>query len=245
MLPLFVPSSNNSTDSGEGRDRWVPAPLISGSETYATQLAGYYFLGQMMGLAVRSQNLLPLNFPSIVWKQLVNAPVSIEDLRGVDEHTFILLKDIKKEVDPEMFDECMDDTFFDVLPRGGTVTVPLVPGGSQRPLTFANREEYNSALLAYRLAEYTPQCLAIRSGLATVLPYACLSILSWKQLEMQVCGGTFDVDLLRQMTTYGTRFIRSFVLLLFLFCCRFFLHVVHVVVEDVVHVVAVFVNGDG
>lgn len=35
-----------------------------------SQLEMYFFVGQIMGVAVRTRNLLSLDLPSIVWKQL-------------------------------------------------------------------------------------------------------------------------------------------------------------------------------
>ena len=45
----------------------------------------------------------------------------------------------------------------------------------------------------FRVSEYTEQCQAMRGGLATVVPLALLSLMSWKQMERRVCGET-DVD---------------------------------------------------
>jgi hypothetical protein len=49
------------------------------------------------------------------------------------------------------------------------------------------------------------QVEAIRRGLATVVPYPMLALLSWDELQTQVCGRPrFDVELLRAQTVYDS-----------------------------------------
>lgn len=43
----------------------------------------------------------------------------------------------------------------------------------------------------------------MRRGLATVVPLALLSLMSWRQMEHRVCGeADVDVEFLKSMTTY-------------------------------------------
>ncbi len=49
------------------------------------------------------------------------------------------------------------------------------------------------------------QVEAIRRGLATVVPYPMLALLSWDELQTQVCGRPrFDVELLKSQTVYDS-----------------------------------------
>jgi E3 ubiquitin-protein ligase HERC2 len=65
-LPLFIRCPNGRTDSGENRDRFVPRPDSTG----ALHISLYELVGQLMGMAIRSRNLLNLNLPAICWKVL-------------------------------------------------------------------------------------------------------------------------------------------------------------------------------
>jgi hypothetical protein len=57
--------------------------------------------------------------------------------------------------------------------------------------------------VSYRLNEFFEQCEAIRRGLATVLPYRVLPILTWQELELVTVGKpTVDVEFLKKMTSY-------------------------------------------
>ena len=56
--------------------------------------------------------------------------------------------------------------------------------------------------LSFRLNEYTEQVSAMRRGLATIVPFQLLSLLSWRELERQVVGGAVDIELLKLNTIY-------------------------------------------
>jgi len=80
----------------------------------------------------------------------------------------------------------------------------LIPGGRNVTLTWQNRKLFCKSLVEYRKSEFTLQCNAMRRGLATVVPYTMLSLFTWEELELEVCGvPTMDLDLLQKMTTYS------------------------------------------
>ncbi len=56
------------------------------------------------------------------------------------------------------------------------VEVPVVPGGRQRSVTYDTREEYVTAAVAHRLAEFKVQVDAIRRGLACMVPVRLLCL---------------------------------------------------------------------
>lgn len=104
VLPLFIPCPNAREDIGMNRDKWVPRP----SATRPLYLTMYEFLGKLMGLAIRTKNILNLNLPSIVWKPLVGDAVTEEDVSSIDVLSFKILEEIKKmEVvdDPQTFND--------------------------------------------------------------------------------------------------------------------------------------------
>jgi hypothetical protein len=57
----------------------VPRPVPAGD---TLRLSAYELVGQFIGLALRSGNLLPFSFPSIVWKHLVSEEVTTDDVRA-------------------------------------------------------------------------------------------------------------------------------------------------------------------
>lgn len=45
----------------------------------------YEFVGKLMGVAIRTNNTLELDLPSIVWKPLVGQDLEIGDLTAIDQ----------------------------------------------------------------------------------------------------------------------------------------------------------------
>ena len=77
------------------------------------------------------------------------------------------------------------------------------------PVNAANCRAFVAALRAFRVSEFHTQVEAIRRGLATVLPFPMLALLTWDELQLQVCGRPkFDVELLFSQTTCAVEFGR-------------------------------------
>ena len=62
QLPLLVPVANHRNQVDQNQDRWVPNPNASSP----VALKMFEFLGQLMGVAVRTLNPLELSLPRIV-----------------------------------------------------------------------------------------------------------------------------------------------------------------------------------
>jgi hypothetical protein len=56
------------------------------------------------------------------------------------------------------------------------------------PVTFSNRDSFIELALAARLHEYDEHIAAIRRGLANIVPIRALTLFTWQQLEVLVCG---------------------------------------------------------
>ena len=63
-LPLFVQCANGVQGVGVNRDKWLPSPAAN-SPSHVAMLE---FVGQMIGIALRTKNLLSLDLAPIVWK---------------------------------------------------------------------------------------------------------------------------------------------------------------------------------
>ena len=169
------------------------------------------FLGRLMGAAIRTGELLFLDLPSIVWKPLVDEAVTEDDVMAIDRLSFTMVHEMRKMeahihsgqggVTPEQFSEYLDCTF--VVVGSDEAVHELVPSGSHLSVTWSNRLHFIDSLIAYRKAEFRVQCQAIKDGLCSVVPAACLTMFTWEQLRLQVCGQqAIDVSLLQQNTQY-------------------------------------------
>jgi len=92
VLPLFILCPNGREGVGQNRDKYVPRP----SATKPLHLSMFEFLGQLMGLAIRTTELLNLDLPSIVWKSLVNDEITESDVLGIDTLSFKIIENIKQ-----------------------------------------------------------------------------------------------------------------------------------------------------
>ena len=206
-LSLFIPTPNAREQIGSNRHHFVPNPAARSP----TELSMFRFLGRLMGAAMRTGELLFLDLPSIVWKPLVDEAVTEEDVMAIDRLSFTMVNEMRKleahihsgqgGVTPEQFSDYLD--CFYVVVGSDSAMHELVPGGAQLQVTWSNRLHFIEALLAYRKAEFRVQCQALKEGLSSVVPSALLTMFTWEQLRLQVCGQqTIDVSLLQQMTHY-------------------------------------------
>jgi len=196
---------NGQGEIGDNRDRFIPFP--ASKSPFHQQL--YEFVGKWMGLALRTKNLISLNFPALVWKQLTNDPVTESDVTAIDSLSFQLLDTIRQlentNPPPDLFDRKMAEIKFTAYGSDKKMR-PLCEGGDNMTLTWANRHQFIALFKKFRLNEFSVQCAAIKRGLATVVPVSLLSLFSWKELEAQVCGRGItieQVDLLEKMTSYS------------------------------------------
>ena len=166
-----------------------------------------------MGMSMRTGQFLKLDLPSMIWKPLVQSPVTPLDLAGVDILSAQILDHIRSLCDmtvtrtPEQIQE--EKTAFERLHLTFTVigsdkkTYNLGHYAPNTHVTWDKRHQYLRLLQQYRLNEFSVQCAAIRRGLATVVPYAVLSLFTAEELEAEVVGmKTIDVDYLEANTEY-------------------------------------------
>ena len=91
-------------------------------------------LGAIMGCAIRTKNFLNLDLPSILWKQLVDAPLTRKDLENIDRYTVQCLDDIlniqKKGITEATFDSIIQEKFTTCLSNGQEVE--LIENGKNK-----------------------------------------------------------------------------------------------------------------
>jgi hypothetical protein len=201
LLPLFVPVPNARARVGVNREQWVPRR----SATRPLDIAMFEFLGQLMGASLRSRVLLDLDFPAIVWKQLVQQTITTDDVLAIDILSFNIIDHVQALIQrADITDEMMEalDVRF-VAVDSEEKEVPLCVDGANTLVTVATVPKFIELLRRFRMTEFFVPVEAMRRGLATVLPFSLLTLLSWDELQVQVCGRPkFDVDLLQRQTTY-------------------------------------------
>jgi hypothetical protein len=208
---------NGRTASGSNQDRWIPN-VFAPKESIPTRIRNQYrFVGQLMGMAIRQKHYLDLKFPTLLWKQLVREPITLEDIEAIDMQSFTLIKEMEIQIEQSLLmdsdididfllSSVMSELHFEVVSSAGQ-TYELVPGGKDIPITAANFKDYCRRYRAYRLNEFSRQMECIRQGLYSIVPSYYLSLFTAHELEQAVCGkGQIDVELLKRNTDYGGDF---------------------------------------
>eukprot|EP01126_Amoeba_proteus_P004373 TRINITY_DN11460_c0_g1_i1.p1 TRINITY_DN11460_c0_g1~~TRINITY_DN11460_c0_g1_i1.p1 ORF type:complete len:555 (-),score=115.25 TRINITY_DN11460_c0_g1_i1:80-1744(-) len=198
LLPLFVPCPNAQAKVGANRDKFVCTP----SSRSSLHLKMYRFVGQLMGMAIRTGVMLTLDLPMFVWKPLVGESNSLQDLKDIDDSfngVLTFLRTCSKSEFEGMCDEKFTVTLSDMTKR------MLVPNGDKMNLTYENKDEYIRLAEKVRLNEARNQINAIRVGLGDVIPLPLLNLCTPEDLEISVCGKpTIDVKLLKRHTEYNS-----------------------------------------
>ena len=200
-LGLFIRCPNASSEIGFNQDKFIPNPSASSLQ----QLAQFEFVGQLIGISLRTKNTLDLSLPSIIWKPLVATKLEWSDLEGVDQSCCKFLEAVRDlhhtGVTAESFYDLIFETFTTRSSDGRIVE--LKPGGASCQVTWENRALFTVLVENYRLHEFRLQTEAIARGIQTIFPSSLLCYLSWQQLEHRVCGDPdFDIDLLKRHTRY-------------------------------------------
>ena len=189
-LPLLVQTPNGRDDTGVNRDCFIINPAADSS----LHLNMFRFLGVLMGIAVRMGSPINTNLASPIWKQLVGLPLSINDLSEVDSDY----------VQGLLFVRDNPDSFIGIdftAPNSNGEAVRLHPTWTH--VSLDNHQEYFKLSLYMRLHEFDQQVVAMREGLARVVPLPLLSLFTGPELETMVCGSReISIELLKSVTVY-------------------------------------------
>jgi len=202
-LPLMIRTPNGRHAVGQNREKW----LLNPGSTSSTHMEMFAFMGKLMGISMRTKEYLALSMPSLIWKLLVGDHPSREDLESIDLFCMQSLDSIR-HIDLQGIDsESFRTSFFETFTTMSTDDreVELRSGGADIDVTFETRAEFCDLVENYRLHEFDAQAQAVRRGLATMVPIKLLSLFTWDQLEMMVCGvAEIDVKLLQKVTEYSS-----------------------------------------
>jgi hypothetical protein len=84
-----------------GGDKYLPNPAYAAPGVSARARPLFEFLGRLAGLSLRTKLACAFEWPSLVWKGLVGAPLDMADLRAIDVRTHDLLCAVASWVPPD------------------------------------------------------------------------------------------------------------------------------------------------
>lgn len=201
---LLIRTPNHAGNTGTYRDCWILNPSASSSPA----LQQLVFLGRLMGYALRTRGYLNLCLAPLVWKQLLDLPLSIQDLEQVDVAAVQSTEFMRSspELTADNFSEVFADETFTTTLSDGRI-VDLKPGGSEIPVRFEEREDHARLTVHARLHEADRQLEALHEGFYSVVAPNCLKLVSWQALEKLVSGEqVINITLLKKNTSFSSDF---------------------------------------
>ncbi|TNV74071.1 hypothetical protein FGO68_gene5475 [Halteria grandinella] len=210
VLPLLIPTPNNKNNHGQNRESWMLNP----SSTTQVHLQLFKYFGLFLGMAIRSQQALPLDLAPIFWKLLTdetgpNFQSDSEnemDLKQFDTFSWQVIQDLRqnsKDVSEEDFEYAVDENFVTLLSNGAVHE--LIPGGAGVKVTKKNIGEYIKLIVDARVSESARQVKAIKEGIAQIIPLSIMKILDWRTVEIRATGNkSLDIEKLKAITQYNS-----------------------------------------
>ena len=161
-------------------------------------------LGVLIGLAMyNGVKSLPLDFPPMFYKKLLDEPLEIDDMKEFDPD---LLRGWRQLLDCDI-----DDLSFEYTYTVGVEVRTHVleyEGKDPKPVMSSNRQQYIQALFAAVTDTLIVDSFdALRAGLESVIPRRVLHFFTSSQLQKLIAGDRVvdvprTVELLKQVTVY-------------------------------------------
>ncbi|RYH27830.1 hypothetical protein EON65_13005 [archaeon] len=208
FLPLLMPAPNWHADGDIG-EKYVF--MLNPTITSDLKMDLVVFMGQLIGIAIRSRITLDLAFPSFVWKVLVGESLVEKDLASFDKPAFEMIQQLsvlykqyqeKGQVASEEALEAIRDLTWSATLSHGEI-VELVPNGLQRSVLLPSLGDFLTKYVTRRFDENKQALRMLRKGLVSIIPESALSLLNAEDLQHLVCGSkTIDIDRLQSNTEY-------------------------------------------
>ncbi|OEH77691.1 hect domain-containing protein [Cyclospora cayetanensis] len=208
--PLLSPSSSASAAIAP------PQPEDDLPNEEMMYIMMYEALGRLMAMCFCIGSAFNVTFNPLLWKKLVAAPISIDDVLDSDCVSVEMIRSLRRmaAVPPQFWDSAMeaslsDMTFCaeDTLGR----SFELVEGGADIPVNALNLNTFIRLSEKFRLLEGTEGVEALLRGFGAVLPLGRIRLLfDWRRLEYRVCGDReVDVSVLKEHTVCSSERLKG------------------------------------
>jgi E3 ubiquitin-protein ligase HERC2 len=162
-LNLCLVCPNGTNQQGTNMDKYLPNP----KHVSPRILKMFEFLGKLVGVSMRQKLYLPFAFPSIVWKQLVGEPVTLDDVCQVDEACAVQLTDMKDMArlgSRADFESKYGAAVFVISGSDGQ-SVELLPGGATLRVTWDTRDQFVRLAESFKIHEFDAQVMSLEVNL--------------------------------------------------------------------------------
>ena len=106
-IDLFVPCPNSFNEEGLNNEKYVPNPKYKNS---SEAMEMYGFVGNLIGISIRTKQQIALELPSAIWKYIVGATVTLDDVESIDTSFYALIHSLK---------DYMNEYYPDGIPESG------------------------------------------------------------------------------------------------------------------------------
>jgi hypothetical protein len=225
LLPLLHPTPNWTAEECEERYKYVFHP----GSTSHLHMDLFRFMGQLIGIAIRSKISVELPLPSYLWKRLVRDPLTDLDMASFDHSSSLFVRNLsgiyvqyinavykvkssnsamKATLQEEVVrieteaSSVLQDLYWTCTTSDGDVH-NLVVNGQNRPVLLTEVDSYLRAYVLAKLNEANSAIEAFREGFISIIPEMALNLLCWWELETLVCGAShIDIDVLKKNVEY-------------------------------------------
>ncbi|XP_063234508.1 E3 ubiquitin-protein ligase SMURF1 isoform X2 [Bacillus rossius redtenbacheri] len=155
-------------------------------------LSYFHFVGRIIGIAVFHGHYIDGGFTTPFYKMLLNKPITLEDIEGVDPDlhrslTWMLENDITGVIETTF---SVEHNSFGVLK-----VHELKSGGREILVTEENKREYVKLYVNYRFMRgIEQQFLALQKGFTELVPNQLLRPFDEREIEL-VIGGLGSIDI--------------------------------------------------
>ena len=169
-------------------------------------LSYFEFIGTILGKALIDNITINLCFNKIIYKLIVNDPITYDDLLFIDSPLYHSLSNLKDQANNADFDieslclyYCVDVPL--TVGTSNTILVDLIKNGSETPVTDLN--DYIEKIINYKCGLIDVFVSQIRKGLFSVIPKETIELFNADELELVLNGQPFiDIEEWKEFTEY-------------------------------------------
>lgn len=171
-----------------GMFEWLDEPRVFWFSRASVDEAEFFLVGLVLGLAIYNGVILDLHFPTVLWQRVFNEPVGFAHLPQIQPDLCRGLSALLA-YDGDVESAFCADFSVTTSALGALQVTELVPNGSAKPVTNANRHEYVERYAAWLLVDsIRSQFEAFQKGFLLLCDGVAFSFLTPSELEELVCG---------------------------------------------------------
>ena len=182
----------------------------------------YRAVGVLLGMAIYNGVLLPVHFPIVIYRKLLNEKLTMEDFMVCEPEmykSFLELKKMNNVEDLNLTFELLYTNNF----SGEQCSFELLPSGKEIPVTDVNKEQFIDLYINHYLtASIQRQFKAFEDGFFFTCSRYILSIFRAEEVDLLLCGSNdLDFHELENSTEYFNGYNKNTPVI------RYFWEVVH------------------